>query len=827
MKHLLLFFTAFISFIHSYAGKISGTVTDEKGQVLAYASILVKGTAKGTSANNDGKYFLNLEPGTYIIVAQYVGYERKEKKITIGNENTELDFQLSPQQLSLAEVVVKPGGEDPAYDIIRHAIKKREYYLQQLEKFQCEVYIKGQLRLRNYPKAFMGQKIDFGDGDTSKKKIVYLYETLAKYTVQKPNKSKVEVYSTRVSGQSGGFAFLSNPQIISFYQNNMDIARNLNPRGFISPISDNALHYYKYKFEGVFYEDGKEINKIKVIPKRKFEPLFSGYINIVDVDWRIHSVQLMLTKESQMEFLDTFRIEQLYVPFEKDIWVIKTQVLYPSIKLLGFDAYGSFVNVYSKFDLDPPLPKKFFNNTVLKFDEGSNKRPADYWDTIRPLPLQLDEIADYHKKDSIEKERQDPHYLDSIDRIRNKITATGILLTGQTINRERKREQFNYPSLISTFSYNTVEGLALNWRGTYSKRLDSAAFSRRSISVTPDIRYGFSNHHFNAYAVVHYNYGKKYFSSFNIAGGKRVYQFNNADPILPLYNSFSTLLWESNYMKLYEAWFGRINFNKAIGDGLRVGIGLQYQYRMALENTTNYNWKDWSTRSFTPNYPTELLSQNIPRHQAFIASADIRWRPGAKYIEFPDRKMMVRSDYPNFELRYWQGVPNIFGSDVDYSKWKFSITQNLNLKLAGTLDYNVSGGGFISSNKLYVPDYNNFNGNQVIIATDYMTSFQLLPYYKYSNKAPVYGEGHLEYHLNGFLTNKIPLFRNLNWHLVAGANGFYIDPYSNYIEGFVGLENILKLFRVDFVWGSEQGNQSLMGLRIGIPVGLIGANPND
>ncbi|MBS1974158.1 MAG: carboxypeptidase-like regulatory domain-containing protein, partial [Bacteroidetes bacterium] len=718
MKHFALSVIACISFISSFAGKISGTVADEKGQVLAYASILVKGTAKGTSANNEGKYFLYLEPGTYTIVAQYVGYERKEKQITIGNENLLLDFQLRPQQLSLAEVVVKPGGEDPAYDIIRHAIKKRAYYQQQLDKFQCEVYIKGQLRLRNFPKSFMGQKIDFEDGDTSKKKIVYLYETLARYTVAKPDKSKVEVYSTKVSGQSGAFGFLSNPQIISFYENNMDIARNLNPRGFISPISDNALHYYKYKFEGVFHEDGKEVNKIKVTPKRKFEPLFSGYINIVDGDWRIHSVDLALTKESQMEFLDTFRIEQLYVPFEKDVWVIKTQVIYPSIKLLGFDAYGSFVNVYSKFDLSPSLPKKFFSSTVLKFDEGSNKRPADYWDTIRPVPLQLDEIADYRKKDSLEKLRQSPHYLDSVDRIRNKPTATGILLTGQAINKEKTREQFNYPALISTFSYNTVEGLAINWRGTYTKRIDSSAFSRRSISVTPDLRYGFSNTHFNAYAVVRYNYGKKYFSSFNIAGGKRVYQFNNANPINPLYNTFSTLFWESNYMKLYEAWFGKIYFNKTIGDGLRVGIGLQYQDRMPLENSTDYSFVSWKTRSFTKNYPVELLSQNIPRHQAFIANAEIIWQPGAKYIEFPDRKMMIRSDYPRFQLSWQQGVPDIFGSNIDYSKWKFSINQTLNLKLAGSFDYHISAGGFLYANKLFVPDYYHFNGNQVVIASD-------------------------------------------------------------------------------------------------------------
>jgi hypothetical protein len=186
MRQLLLLILFSFSFLITFAGKISGTVTDDKGHALPFASVLVKGTPRGTTANNEGKYFLHLDSGTYTIVCQYVGYERKEKKITIGYENAVLDFQLSLQQLSLAEVVVKPGGEDPAYEIIRNAIKKRTYYLNQIDKFQCEVYIKGQLRLRNYPNKIFGQKVDFEDGDTSKKKMVYLSETVARYSAQKP-----------------------------------------------------------------------------------------------------------------------------------------------------------------------------------------------------------------------------------------------------------------------------------------------------------------------------------------------------------------------------------------------------------------------------------------------------------------------------------------------------------------------------------------------------------------------------------------------------------------------------------------------------------------
>ena len=191
-----------------------------------------------------------------------------------------INFVLREERLTLQEIIIKPGGEDPAYEIIRAAIKKRPFYKKQIASYSCDVYVKGLIKLKKYPKTFFGQKIDFEDGDTSGNKIIFLSETIAKYAFSQPDKEHIDVISTRVSGQSNSFGF-SNPQIISFYENNVQLTRILNPRGFISPIADNALQFYKYKYRGAFFEDGKQINKIEVIAKRKYEPLFHGFINIL------------------------------------------------------------------------------------------------------------------------------------------------------------------------------------------------------------------------------------------------------------------------------------------------------------------------------------------------------------------------------------------------------------------------------------------------------------------------------------------------------------------------------------------------------------------
>lgn len=806
-----------LTVIPAIAGRITGTVTDDKGNILPYASILVKGTTIGTTANNEGKYFLTLNAGQYTIICQYVGYTREEKKVTVGEENVTLNFRLSQQQLSLAEVVVRPGAEDPAYEIIRNAIKKRPFYRDQLDKFQCEVYTKGQFQLRDYPKKLFGQKVEFDDGDTNKKKMLYLSETIAKYSVEPPHKTKIEVLSTKVSGDKNAFGF-SAPQVISFYENNIALG-GLNPRGFVSPIATGALSFYKYKYEGSFFEDGKEINKIKVTPKRGYEPLFSGYINITEGDWRIHSVQLMLLKTSQMQLLDTLRIDQLYVPYNNEVWVIKSQVLYPSIKLLGFDAFGSFVNIYSKFDITPAFTKKSFGNTIIKYLDSSNKKPSDYWDSIRPVPLRAEEIADYKKKDSIEIAHKDPHYLDSMDRKQAQAGYAGLTLGGIQWSNSKKKEHYTIDPLAESFSFNPAEGIVINLSGSYSKVLDSNN-TRHSILFSPTFRYGFSNKHFNSWASFTYFPGKKYFSSWNFQGGRRVFQYNNNNPITAYQNSFTSLYWGRNYMKTYEAWFGKIDYTKSIGDGLVLNGSISYQDRIPLDNTTDYKWRPGKNRIYTPNFP-EIMAADFARHQAFVAHARITWRPGNRYIEYPDRKISLGSKAPILSLSYTAGIKKLFGSDVSYSKWNFDISDNVNLKLGGLFRYGFTVGGFLNRDNVQVPDFTHFDGNQVIFAGEYLHTFQLLPYYKYSNDAYFYTTAHIEHHFNGLLTNKIPGFKKINWYLVIGGNAFYINKQQRYGELFAGLENILKIFRVDWVWGFENQLQPRNGFRISI-TGITG-----
>ncbi len=833
----IIFTLLCLNCVQVFSQKIYGTVFTETGDLLPFSSIVVKGSSKGASANDKARFSFSLPNGTYTIVCQHIGYNSEEKKITVSGE-TELSFVLKAQQLVMTEVVVKSGGEDPAYEIIRQAIKKRNFYNKQVNAFEVDLYTKDLIKLRNLPKKIFGQKIPDGDRkemglDSAGKGIIYLSESIAKIFTQLPDKSKMEVSSSRVSG-SGGFGF-TFPAFISLYTNNVKVFTDrINPRGFISPIADGAIGFYKFKFLGTFWEDGKAINSIRVTPRRSYEPLFTGVINITDDDWRIFSFDLQLTKTAQLELLDSLRITQLHVPVSKDVWRVKNQLLYFNFKMFGIDAVGNFLNVYSNYNIEPTFKKDFFDNIVIRYDTAVNKRSREFWDTTRPVPLEAEESLNYKVKDSIYDAQKDsaysPRIIDSLNKNRAPLKPYKVLWSGLSRTKYRKDGNINWgvSSLVPNMEYNPAEGVVVNVNGyvnTYLKKW------KTNFSLQPNLRYGFSNTHLNAWANVQFrtrdadanNKIKRY--SWDFAGGKRVSQFNKDSRQLTLANTISTLFYGNNFMKTYENYFGSVTYQKRYESGLSLTLNTLYEDRIPLNNTSNFTIYKKDSIRITPNYPDEKITSQFEPHQAAVVTGIISFKPGQRYIQLPYSKIAIGSKYPTFTFTYIKGIAGLAGSDVDFDKWRFSVKDDKNLRLAGLFKYNLGAGGFFNNKKVYIQDYQHFNGNRSLVASEYLNSFQLASFYANSTIASTFVYGHIEHHFNGLLTNKIPLFKRLNWNLVAGSNAFFVNKNNNHLELFAGIENILKVFRVDFGAGFENGQAGTTGIRIGAG-GILGGSIN-
>lgn len=798
--------------VNAYATKINGVVVDQFDKPIGFCSITVVEKNRTVLSNDQGKFFIELPKGKYHLVAQHVGFETISIDTLIDGDEMLLTFKMKNTTLTLAEVKVKAGGEDPAYEIIRNAIKQRKFHQSADSAFTCEAYLKGLIRTVNFPDNFLGQPVDFEDGDSSKNKIIFLSESISDIAFRQPDDVRVVVKSTRVSGQTNGLG-LANPILVSFYDNIVSLPKTFNPRGFVSPISDGALSFYRYKYLGVFFENGYQVNKIQVIPKRKWEPLFSGYIQIIENTWNIHSVNLSIDKESQLEFADKIRIEQQYNPVNRNTWMVATQTIFPEVNFLGFAAAGYFSTIYSGYVLDPSFDKKQFGRTILKFDSLSNKRNPAFWDTARPIPLLKEEIDDFKKKDSLEKRREDPRYLDSLDKIQNHITGLGVLINGPRFIKRSNQTSFSIDPLLKSLSFNTVEGWVLQGSAAFVKDLKG----RREFSFTPVLRYGTSNHQLNAHFSGSLRYGKKHMNRVSFAMGTKVFQFNNANPIPQIMNTVSTLFDGDNYMKLYRAFFLQTGYFKALGHGVDFDANIQFQNRNALVNVdTVHIWGDKDRlNNLTPNYPIETGMGPLVDHRSLVASVRFRYRPGARYVELPDGQVNMFSKSPVFTFQYSGAVGGIMDNDSKFGKWKFSMVGDLNFKIGGEFKYKIEFGGFLHAERVELPDYNHLIGNLTRKATGYVESFQVAPFYAFSNKEPFFGALHAEYRLNGLLTNKIPFVKKLNLRLVTGSNMIFLKN-RNYQELFLGVDNIFKLLRVDYIMGHGQLLGATKGLRVGI-----------
>ena len=305
----------------SSAFTIHGMVYGTNHEKLSYANIYQKGTSNGTSANVNGQYQFDLPAGNYQIVYQHLGYKQHIETLNLKGD-IELDVTLESLQYEIRDVVIN-GNEDPAIAVIRKAIEKRKYFLNVVESYSCDAYVKGMQRILSAPSRILGQKINTtglltGPNNSG---ILYLSESQSRLYYKKPGKFHEVIYSSKVSGKANGFTFNSAQNFyFNFYERSITIPF-IAQRPFISPLSENTFFYYNFHMLGAYKEGDMLINKILVTPKRKADPCFSGVLSIVENNWNIHSLELYLTKSNGIQYIDTLKVTQYFVPVVNDIWL--------------------------------------------------------------------------------------------------------------------------------------------------------------------------------------------------------------------------------------------------------------------------------------------------------------------------------------------------------------------------------------------------------------------------------------------------------------------------------------------------------------------------
>ncbi len=87
---------------------VSGVVREsEENTPLPSANVFVDGTQTGTITNLNGEFRLPLNPGSYTLVASYMGYESLKQEVTVvADQTTNLDFTLTASTIMGEEIIV-------------------------------------------------------------------------------------------------------------------------------------------------------------------------------------------------------------------------------------------------------------------------------------------------------------------------------------------------------------------------------------------------------------------------------------------------------------------------------------------------------------------------------------------------------------------------------------------------------------------------------------------------------------------------------------------------------------------------------------------------
>jgi len=795
---------------YSSAVIVTGKVIDTLKRPVAYASVYIKGTTKGTTTNENGIYSLDLAAGQYVLVFRMMGYTSYSAPISVNNDKVILNVTLHDETMQLKEVTIK-AGEDPAYNMIRQAIKMRKHYKEQVNAYSCNVYIKGIQRITKHPEKLLGQDISndmLGLIDTSN--IIYLSESVSKFNFKQPDKIKEEMISSKVSGDNQAFSYNSaSDMLFDFYESVMQIG-GLSERGFISPIAPDAMLYYKYRLDGTYQENGNTVDKIQVIGRRKNDPVFRGYIYLEESGWRIYGTNLYLTKDAQIDFVDTLVINQTFVPVTNDIWMPVTNKFMFHFGALGFKGAGLYVGVNADYNVAPDFPKRYFGAEDLKIDTDANKKDTLYWHETRPVPLTIEEVNDYRKRDSIMAIRKSKKYLDSVDKKTNKFKPLGLFVTGYNYHDRYKKQNISFSAVLQSIQYNTVEGLRVGEKVSFSQELEH----HREYSITPSAYYGFSDHRLNGGLGYYYNYKPEKFSSISVNVGRSAEQFNQVHPYSYIFNEVYTLLEKQNFMKLYQSDFINVKHSMELINGVQFTTSLKYESRSPLMNTDNFSLVKIN-RDFSSNDPQGLAPDGVPSfnpNKALLFDANFKINFAQHYYTRPYEKIIEGSKYPALNLYYKKGIAGVIGSNVNYDYVQASVDGKINMKMIGNSNWTVTAGKFLNNKDMYFMDYYHFQGNQTIFTNS--GGFELLPYYKYSTNGQ-FVQANFEHHFGGLILNKFPLIRKLKLSEIAGVNYLTTNTLNQYGEFYVGVEK-LHAFRVIFVSGFAEGQKTYATFRFGI-----------
>ena len=783
-----IFFSSCFICINVFAQEItiSGYVRDKvSNEPVPFANTWVKGTYNGIAVDMEGYFSLNINIGDTVCFSS-VGYSPTEI-VFKNSDNQPISVFLEEDIHSLDEVVIKPD-EDFTKALVKKIIENKE---QNAEK------ISGTSDYKTLSKTTVYFAID-PESDAT-----HFIDTLNAHKVNDQNLIYMPIYLAEeacdvkeyypkllYSNKDGIFPKLNQTLeslIKQYLVVDMDFYRNqiyIFDRGFISPLSNNALLNYNIYFIDSTVVDNIKLYNLSFSPKNKFSPLFTGRFSVESESFALTRIMVYFKEEANVNFVNGFTGIVTYSKQQNGEMFLNKQQIDINLSLFNDNDSSNIFSLENSEDIsvgDMLLNKTKYYSTASSLDPIN----ASEWKDRDEFEFKELGGDDYKKVNQLQKQP----VVKAIDAV------GGIVLTGY-INCP----VMDIGPVFDIYSTNAVEGD----RFTIPLRTGEQVFNHFTLGGF--VGYGTKSNEFKYGA----NIGWQPFKN-----DRYVFRFSYADDY--------TLISQDKFLRFIKKnpnTRGNGNFIAALTTRERDPyIKEEKNIHFRIEYNADKNFDLEVSPYYMLNYSTPEVhfirnGREYFNYQNYGVLINFRLAFRQHFDRLYFARIYYLTQIPVVNLTMDVGQVKLPDDDSDvlgfYSHFHGSIQGMYNLGPIG-MRYMVNG-GYLFGNAPYdmldMPV-----GSQSLGFAKYR--YNLLYQATFANN--LYTNAHLDFNGGGIILNKVPLIRRLklreiislkchygirnnSYEGVFDMPGYYYNEISYpYAEVGVGITNILKVIRVEYV----------------------------
>ncbi len=789
--------------------RIEGQVVDrETGEPLPFSNIYIKGTTVGTVSDFDGLFIIEVPASTDSLAFNVMGYHNQSRALADLDDETNR-IEMVSQTYSINEILVKP--DDLPRKLVRAMIENKDRNdPNRHERTEYEKYTRWEYSLNNISDKSQdnwllrdAQNLMRMDEDSTRYLPVYFTETISKNETQKtPRKLKTTIIGDNTKGidiftqyEIGGFSSAMDTEI-SFYE---DVVRLMGV-GFVSPIADNALSYYKYFVTDSCYEaDSTKVYTLKFRPKNEGDKAFIGTMDVETKYYSIKRIDAEMPKYTNINFVKKMTLSSTYqmvndsLPFfgtnEMEVHVDYMPVNSEKKRLeIKCNMFNSQRNVVVT-DLPPlELSAKALAFETLREDNYKNL-DSSYWNANRHAQLSQSDINATNAIDS----------LNNVGTVRAfnhlaKLALTGFLDIGK----------IELGPINDVFNTNKIEKVHIGMGVRTSKEISEQWVFMGVLGL------GVGNLRPTYQASVGYKFRSPYRRAIELSYYDRLVKIGENENILYLYENMLT----TSETNIIAQVFKREEIDELMYERK---IKVKYDHEW-ITGISSRLWFDAMWQMSPKYYPFTRDGESLHRINRQEVALDTRFSFREKYIDEGMQRVYMSTDFPIFHLTLAGGRVGVQSTSEPYFRIHSAMKHSVYIGQT-MLDYAVESGmyfGKLPYTMLEIPRGNKTYGF-------YTYDFNMMNYLEFVNDKYVYI--YLDYYLNGKIFHKIPRMNRLGLREVVGFKamlGSLSDKHltmldlpekvssaeGGYIEFNVGVDNILRFFRVDALYRLSEVNNT-------------------